>query len=100
MGGTIKKRLEKVGGADPYRDIKQVAADVAFVFDNAILYNPKEHDIHKVALNLKRVGEILIPAVFAVMEIANLNLLYTTVKVNVEVNVFEEMPFITAHQII
>lgn len=66
--GTIKKRLEKVGGADPYRDIKQVAADVALVFDNAILYNPKEHDIHKVALNLKKSADNQFKQLFAAHE--------------------------------
>ena len=55
--GTIRKRLEKVGGSDPYRDIRQVAADVALVFNNAILYNPKEHDIHKVAVQMKKTAE-------------------------------------------
>lgn len=55
--GSIKKRLEKVGGVDPYRDPYQVAADVSLVFENAILYNPKEHDIHRVAVQMKKTSE-------------------------------------------
>merc|ERR1711871_1526383 len=66
--GSIKKRLEKVGGVDPYRDIKQVAADVSLVFDNAILYYPKEHDIHKVAIQLKRSAENQFDKLFIAQE--------------------------------
>jgi E1A/CREB-binding protein len=48
--GTIKKRLEQ----SQYRDPHHVAGDVQLVFDNAILYNPKENDYHKVAQQLKK----------------------------------------------
>jgi E1A/CREB-binding protein len=48
--GSVKKRLE-VGG---YRDYKNFARDVQLVFDNAMLYNPRDCDVHKIANNFKR----------------------------------------------
>ena len=51
--GTVKKKLE----TSQYRDPVQVASDVQLVFDNAILYNPKENNIHKVAVALKRASD-------------------------------------------
>lgn len=48
--GTILKRLE----AGSYRDLNNFVFDVHLTFDNAMLYNPKNSDVHCLAKNLKR----------------------------------------------
>lgn len=48
--GTIIKRLE----SGSYRDLNNFVFDVHLTFDNAMLYNPKNSDVHCLAKNLKR----------------------------------------------
>jgi E1A/CREB-binding protein len=47
--GTVRKRLD-IGY---YRDIHECASDVRLCFDNAMLYNPSQTEVHKVAKSFK-----------------------------------------------
>ena len=48
--GTVKRRLE----TGHYRDLHNFVQDVHLCFDNAMLYNPRNSDVHTLAKNLKR----------------------------------------------
>ena len=48
--GTVKKRLE----SSHYRDLHNFVLDVHLCFDNAMLYNPKNSDVHNLAKSLKK----------------------------------------------
>ena len=48
--GTVKKRLE----SSYYRDLSNFVLDVHLCFDNAMLYNPKNSDVHNLAKSLKK----------------------------------------------
>ncbi len=43
--GTIKSRLQR----GDYRDMEDIVADIALVFENAVLFNPSQHIVHIVA---------------------------------------------------
>jgi E1A/CREB-binding protein len=47
--GTVRKRLD----SGYYRDVQECAADVRLCFDNAMLYNPSQTEVHKVARSFK-----------------------------------------------
>jgi E1A/CREB-binding protein len=47
--GTVRKRLD----LGYYRDIHECASDVRLCFDNAMLYNPPQTEVHKVAKSFK-----------------------------------------------
>lgn len=51
--GTIKSRLEK----NMYSGIEEFAADVRLTFSNAMLYNPPDNSVHKMAVELKNIFE-------------------------------------------
>jgi hypothetical protein len=48
--GTVKRRLE----TGHYRDLVNFVQDVHLCFDNAMLYNPRNSDVHTLAKSLKR----------------------------------------------
>ena len=48
--GTIRKKLD----LNSYRDLDTFRFDINLVFDNALLYNPEESDVHSLAKNLKK----------------------------------------------
>jgi Bromodomain len=48
--GTVKRRLE----TGHYRDLHNFVQDVHLCFDNAMLYNPRNSDVHTLAKSLKR----------------------------------------------
>lgn len=48
--GTIVKKLD----SGSYRDLNNFVFDVHLTFDNAMLYNPKNTDVHCLAKNLRR----------------------------------------------
>lgn len=52
--GTIKSKLLK----NAYSNADEFAADVRLTFTNAMLYNPPENSVHKVAKELKEIFEV------------------------------------------
>jgi E1A/CREB-binding protein len=48
--GTVRKKLE----ACNYRSLEQVQLDVHLTFNNAMLYNPKNTDVHSIAKQFKK----------------------------------------------
>lgn len=53
--GTVKSKLDKSSYASPV----EFAADIRLTFNNALLYNPEGHDVHKMAEQLLSLFEKL-----------------------------------------
>ncbi|KAM7250997.1 hypothetical protein ACFE04_022880 [Oxalis oulophora] len=52
--GTVKSRLSK----NWYKSAKEFAEDVRLTFNNAMLYNPKGHDVHHMADQLLKMFDV------------------------------------------
>ncbi|KAF5736288.1 hypothetical protein HS088_TW14G00427 [Tripterygium wilfordii] len=52
--GTVKSKLDK----NMYFSTEEFAADVRLTFSNAMLYNPRWNDVHKMAEELKNIFEL------------------------------------------